>query len=133
MVRLRLQWEEDLGTPIPEADWEIIVERTPTVSQNACFKLINYYILNRAYLIAVRIRRYFQSEEAACPRCGEREANILHMFWECPILSAFREEVLKTVETVTDREIPHTPSHCLLGWFPHIAKTKVTGKFQDLA
>ena len=34
---------------------------------------------------------------------------------------------------VTLKDVPCTPGHCLLHWFPHTSKTKVTSRFQDLA
>lgn len=34
---------------------------------------------------------------------------------------------------VTEKTILCSPAHCLVSWFPHTSKTKVSNKFQDLA
>lgn len=133
LERLRSQWEEDLGKQIPEGEWDKILERTPKAFRNARFKLINYYVLHRAYLTPARIRQHFGAETAVCPRCREREAHILHMFWNCPVLQAFWEEIRWVVGDLIKKELPQAPEHFLLGRFPHTAKNKVMGKFQDLA
>ena len=57
----------------------------------------------------------------------------MHMMWRCPHLASYWEEITDTLAEITLGEALCTPGHCLLHFFPHTAKTKVTSKFQDLA
>mgnify|MGYP002804572179 CR=1 FL=1 len=41
--------------------------------------------------------------------------------------------IMTTLGEITLRDNPCTPGHCLLHWFPHTPKNKITSKFLDLA
>ncbi|KAJ1173969.1 hypothetical protein NDU88_005793 [Pleurodeles waltl] len=59
-------------------------------------------------------------------------AEFLHMFWSCLLLTADWVEVTNMVADFSGREVPCTPGHCLLSWFPHTTKPKVPTGIQDL-
>lgn len=65
-------------------------------------------------------------------RCHSDLADFRHMFWDCPALTDYWEEVTDTLAEVTDRDLDPTMAYCILHWFPHTVKTKITSKFIDL-
>lgn len=54
------------------------------------------------------------------------------MMWSCPQLGTYWEEVIDILCRVTNRQIDPNMGACMLHWFPHTNKTKVTSKFLDL-
>lgn len=107
-----------------------MLARIPKVSKNACFKLISYYVPHRAYLTPGCINKYFHLADAACPRCGEAGVELLHMLWSCPSLKNVWKESTRIADAVIVKEVPASPGHCLLSYFPHTSKTKVTIDFK---
>lgn len=69
---------------------------------------------------------------ALCPRCNKEGADLRHMLWDCPKLLTYWGEVIALVGDITERNVELAPGPCLLHWFPHTSKTKITSKFLDL-
>ncbi|KAJ1127300.1 hypothetical protein NDU88_005703 [Pleurodeles waltl] len=47
-------------------------------------------------------------------------------------LDGYWYEILDTLSTLVEKEIPRDPAYCLLSSFPHMAKSRVTSSFLDL-
>lgn len=54
------------------------------------------------------------------------------MMWSCPLLDSYWEDIAAALAAITDRDIKPTMAHCILHWFPHTSKNKITSKFIDL-
>lgn len=132
LCSLRQKWEEDLGEDIPEKAWAGLIERAWKSTRNARFQLVHFFILHRAYLTPAKINRLFKINTAMCPRCNTLGADFSHMMWGCPQLGTYWEEVVALLQDITTRDIKLTIGLCLLHWFPHTTKNKVTSKFIDL-
>lgn len=130
---LRHKWEEDLGREIPEAAWSQLLRRAWKGTRNARFQLVQFFTIHRAYLTPVKISKYFGTTNARCPRCREEGADLSHILWSCDRLREYWEEVVACVNHITDRTLTLDMSTCILLWFPHTSRTKVTSKFGDLA
>lgn len=54
------------------------------------------------------------------------------MIWGCPLLASYWTEVVDLLNAVTDRDLGLALGPCVLHWFSHTAKTKITSKFLDM-
>lgn len=54
------------------------------------------------------------------------------MFWDCVGLGGYWKEVVELLNHITERTLTPDMGLCLLLWFPHTARMKITSKFIDL-
>lgn len=52
---------------------------------------------------------------ASCPRCGETERDLIHMFWRCPKLFRYWSEVLGTIDHVFGTSLDLDVRLCVIG------------------
>ena len=129
---LRARWETDRGQQYTEKEWTQILESPTKVPRNARFKLIQFYIIHRAYLTPEKINRYFHKTDATCPRCDKLDADLLHMFWYCPRVRQYWLEITTKLSHCTERQVTHTWEMCILGLMHRDKKHKATSRFIDL-
>lgn len=132
LAELKIKWERDLECQINDLDRDRIVAHIPAVSRNARIKLINFYILHRAYLTPGRINKFYATAAEKCPRCGEFGAEMFHMVWSCTSLAGFWEEVIEYINGIILRDILCTPLVCLLGGYTCPKNKKSTTRLTDL-
>ena len=100
--------------------------------RNARFKLIQFYIIHRAYLTPEKINRYFHKADAACPHCNRPDVDLLHMFWYCPRIRQYWLEIMTKLSHSTERQIAHAWEACILGLLYRDKKHKAISHFIDL-
>ena len=102
------------------------------IPRNARFRLIQFYILHRAYLTPAKINRFFNRTDAACLRCSHVDAVMLHMMWACPALTQYWVSVFSHLSLCTGRKLPQTWETGLLGIQRRDKKHRATTRFIDL-
>ncbi|KAJ1105769.1 hypothetical protein NDU88_003174 [Pleurodeles waltl] len=118
--------------PFTDKEWVTILETPTYVTSNMRFRLIQNYVIQRAYLTPGKINRYFARTDAACPRSQSIGAELLHMRWSCPTLSHYWSSILACLMHCVDRPLQLTCEVCILGLFPKGKMLKSTSRFLDL-
>lgn len=132
LSKLRERWDADLQRQITDRDWGAILESPAHIPRNARFKLIQYYITQRAYMTPEAINRIFNRADAQCPRCDQVGSDLLHMLWSCPALTLYWETVSTHLARCTDRTLAWTWEVCILGLYKRQKKHRATNRFIDL-
>ena len=132
LTTLRAKWDTDLTAPLTDREWELALMSPTNVPRNARLKLIQFYTLHRAYLTPGKINKYFTRTDAACPRCGQSDAELVHVLWSCPTIQLYWDQVLSRLSSCTGREIPRTDTCCLLLTMRRGREFRAMTRFIDL-
>lgn len=109
-------WDRDL-TPVLEEDicWDTVWENLHDTSKNPDHQLIHYKFIHRFYLTP---RRRHAMKIIASPNCDLCSLNavgsFMHMYWECPSVSAFWRLISSTLSDMLEINIPCSPTLLLL-------------------
>ena len=98
---IKQRWEAEMDIDISQEAWEeVCSEAHRATSSNT-------------------LSRMSQSHSSSCWRnCGAHTANQSHIFWFCPKLKTFWEEVFDALKEVFQQDIPRDPTVALLGVIP---------------
>ncbi|KAJ1161546.1 hypothetical protein NDU88_002030 [Pleurodeles waltl] len=86
---LRAAWDGDTTTPFTDTQWKSALSGHVNIPRNSRFRLLQFYIIHRAYLTPARINRYFARCDTTCPRCSRNDTGMIQMLRSCPVLSCF--------------------------------------------
>lgn len=87
-------------------------------------RLIQFKFLHRSYYTPARLTKIFGTVSAECWRCTFSPANASHIFWHCPHIIRYWEEVLSCVSDLLTTPIPLTIRVCLLGLVEEVVQTR---------
>lgn len=73
--------------------------------KSASLKKNHFYVINRLYYTPAKIAKFASSVSSNCPRCGNVQADDVHMFFECPILLGFWDGVGRALEAIFGQRI----------------------------
>lgn len=82
--KLRKHWEEDLGHPILDEQWEKCCMATQEVSLNSKHKLIHFKFLRRIYITPEKQNKIDPNRPHNCVNCRAPHADFIHLAWSCP-------------------------------------------------
>ena len=133
LTTLRGRWETDRTCPFTDKEWEKIIESPTKIPRNSRFKLIQCYIVQRAYLTPQKINKYYNRQDAICPRCREKDTDLLHMLWHCPKLQEYWSTILTHTAAYTSRHLETSWEGCILGLRRRKKIHKATDRFIDLS
>lgn len=108
------RWENELSQKFSLEEWATASTVPLRVS-----KCINHFELMRKihlrwYLTPVRLAHSSSSPSRLCWRQCGREGTLLHMWWSCPHISLFWEQVSDIIFELTNIPIPLTPELAIL-------------------
>lgn len=107
-------WESELGTTFSEYDWQksfILTHKLPM----ACFaQEKNYKILTRWYRYPTLLHRIYPSTSDSCWRCNAAAGTMLHIWWDCPLILPFWENIFSLYNSLTGSDVSASPSSGLL-------------------
>ncbi|KAJ1212016.1 hypothetical protein NDU88_007362 [Pleurodeles waltl] len=66
------------------------------------------------------MRHMFPQSPQECPRCGDTDATLFHVTWECPPLLRPWQDITALTAELVGRPLSPTPASCLLGIRPHL-------------
>ena len=130
---LREKWEDELTRSLHDKEWEKVLARPHKISRGARLKLVQFFILHRAYLTPQKINSYYPGSNAACPRCALPDADFQHMIWGCPALHVYWTSITTLLATLTGYTDLHSWGAITLGAFDRPKQRKLTTRFIDLA
>lgn len=112
---LRIIWQRDLGIDMEQDVWENIVNNMGWPVRDIKSKFIHYKIIHRYKWTPVRLKRLGLIQSDECWKCKGSMGTFLHLMWECPLVSPFWDQVIKTIEEWLEQSLPNSPRFCLLG------------------
>ena len=81
-------------------------------------RIIQFKILNRAYITPVTQSKMDKKHQDLCwHECGKR-GTLLHLLWECPAVKTLWSEVIAFMSESLNVNLPVGPNICLLGLKP---------------
>lgn len=107
-IKIRLQWEADLGHPITDKQWAKSCAVTHSVSLNSRHKLLHFKFLRRIYATPEKQHQIDPSRPHNCPKCGAPHADFAHLSWVCHKLQKFWIEVYSTIGEMMDLTLTPT-------------------------
>ena len=80
-TRLKQTWEEELGAPISDNQWDQILKLVHTSSICARHSLLQCKVIFRVHYTNARLVKIYPGISDSCNRCKQSPANHTHMFW----------------------------------------------------
>ena len=112
---IKHKWEGDLNCSYDDADWNKLLEQAQTLLTSTKHRLIQFNILHRTYYTPVKLHTFNNSTSPVCQKCKFTNADLLHMFWHCPLIAVFWNYIIKTTSDITQCTIPIDPKVWILG------------------
>lgn len=78
-------------------------------------RFIHYKIIHKYYWTPVMLKRLGLINSDECWKCKNSMGTFLHLMWDCPLVSPFWAQVIRTMEEWLDQPLSSSPRLCLLG------------------
>ena len=89
-TRAKLKWEEELNIHITEETWKQMNRNVHTTTASPYWREYAWKIQSRYFITPVQQVKYNHKVSSNCWReCGESHAKFSHIFWFCPSLKTF--------------------------------------------
>uniref|UniRef100_A0A8C5PKM6 Reverse transcriptase domain-containing protein n=3 Tax=Leptobrachium leishanense TaxID=445787 RepID=A0A8C5PKM6_9ANUR len=112
------KWESDLHQTFTEEEWDQMFALSTRCSIATRTQETAYKLLSRWYRAPITIATYSDTADASCWRCGSQRADLLHIWWSCPVLQPFWTLVHDAISKVSDTPPSFTPAAMLLHHTP---------------
>lgn len=109
-----VKWEGDLGNTFSEKQWSTTIQYAHHSSACANHKEQYQKLLTRWYYTPLRLAKAYPSSSPHCWRACGSVGSLLHIFWSCPLLRSFWNEVFLLISDIIHRPSPNTPEFALL-------------------
>lgn len=86
-------WNNALGLELSEGDWIKNINATHNLTGDNQAQEKNYKIISRWYRCPADTGRYVPLGADVCWRCQLEKGDLLHLWWECPLVKAFWESL----------------------------------------
>lgn len=115
-------WEWDLETVFTPAQLSSLYELTQSSSIDSKTQEINYKILMRWYRVPADLARIYPPTPDQCWRGCSHKGTLLHIWWDCPVIRLYWEDIKSQIKEIMGIDIPLSPVHFLL----HIPPTPMS-------
>lgn len=115
---IKALWEEDLGIAFSDDMWGNVLDKVHHSSVCAKHGLIQCKILHRTHLTKTRLAKMFNNIDPTCDRCHQAAATHIHMFWSCPVLTTYWQNIFDSLSEVTGKRIVPDAITALFGVTP---------------
>ncbi|KAI5086736.1 hypothetical protein C0J45_23912, partial [Silurus meridionalis] len=95
--KIKSRWEADLAIELSEDFWGKALKTIHSSSSSVRLRLIQFKVLHRVHFTKARLARIFPGLDASCDRCSLSPANLLHMFWSCPLLENYWSLIFRAI------------------------------------
>jgi hypothetical protein len=113
------KWEKGFGEQITEEDWYNICKTQCTATSSRIWREFCWKNIIR-FFITPKIRGHFTAEKQPCWRlCGHMDADHEHIFWNCPKIVKYWEDIWSVMKEILKYEIPKTCVVLFLGNLTH--------------
>ncbi len=115
-TRAKLKWEEELNIHISEDTWKEMNRNVHTTTASPYWREYAWKIQSRYFITPAQQAKYNNKILSNCWRdCGESYANFSHIFWFCPSLQLFWNNIQKEINTIFNCVIHLNADFMLLG------------------
>lgn len=119
-IYIKLKWEKEAKIDIPEEDWLNICKTIATTSSSDLWREFTWKNTVR-FFITPRVKELQNKnvEHGKCWRkCGITSVGHFHIFWECPKISPYWTDVVKTIQLIMGLQLEETFIVFYLGNIP---------------
>ncbi len=102
---IRSRWEKEFEVVFSEEFWNNSLRTVNGSTSCAQFNVIQFKVLHRMYLSRTRIASFNPAFVKTCIRCHTGEADLTHMFWTCPTLTAYWSTIFDTLSKVCEVQL----------------------------
>lgn len=118
-LRMKERWETEMNLAISEDAWEEICTEAHLVTNSNMWREFKWKVITRFFRTPEIISKMGPPHSDRCWRnCSTLIGNHTHIFWSCPKLKAFWEEVFKALIEIFHQPLPKDPKVALLGVIP---------------
>ena len=118
-LQIKGRWEIEMNTDIPQDIWEEICTEAHLVTNSNSWREFKWKVISRFFRTPETVAKMGPKHSNKCWRnCGTHIGNHNHIFWTCPKLKTFWEEVFRALEDVFDQNFTKDPKMALLGAIP---------------
>lgn len=110
---LRTQWQRDLSIDIDDNMWESILENTSHILTSNTDRETQFKILHRMHWTPL-FRSKMGLSSPLCHKCKSDLGTYAHMFWSCPVIQQFWNDVKEEVCMIIGYPLDLSSIHCLL-------------------
>lgn len=112
---VKLKWQRELGVNISDDEWSYIWKTQQSTTSSRVWRLHCWKNLIR-FFITPKIRNKHTSLPQPCWRsCGDVNTNHSHVFWLCPKIAKFWEDVHSVIGKVLGYAVPKSCTLLYLG------------------
>ena len=112
---IKEKWERGFGEQITEKDWYNICKTQCTATSSRVWREFCWKNMTR-YFITPKISGRVAAEKQPCWRlCGNMDADHEHVFWNCPNIEKYWDDVWSVIKEVLQYDIPKTSMILYLG------------------
>ncbi len=131
-VQVKQNWEKEFSLELSDEDWRGIWEtQIKTTSSRAWWELSWKNLIR--FIITPTLKSVHQGREnlGVCWRqCGNTVADYFHIFWACPSIHPYWQEIIKELKNIFDLEIDFLTLY--LGKFPDQLSTSDQYRYKIL-
>ncbi|CAH2283817.1 Hypothetical predicted protein, partial [Pelobates cultripes] len=111
-------WAQDLQGHISKDQWERAIVTTKKLIKSEV--LLEQYrkTLYRWYMVPIRLHKLYPGSPPECWRCGKGEGTVLHIWWQCELVTSFWRNIHCLIRAATGTKLPSTPITSLLLHMP---------------
>lgn len=115
---IKMKWETDFDEVIPEETWQKIIKNI--FSSSICLRhaVIQFKVVYRLHWSRTRLAKINADIDPICVRCSLAPATLLHMFWTCPRLHSFWQNIFGTFSKMCGKTVEPSPYIALFGVAP---------------
>lgn len=112
--KTHFRWDMDMKTSITDKQWQFAFKTIQTVSHCITHWEASLKIIHRWQYTPSRLSKMFHNTSPLCWRdCGHK-GHLLHMFWECPNVTSFWNNIFKLLGEITGVITPPDPKLAIL-------------------
>lgn len=107
IFQVKQKWERESGLEISEDDWRDIWEgQARTTNSRAwrefCWKnIIRFFITPKLKFK----QQGFRAQDICWGQCGKSVADHYHVFWACPLIQPYWQEIAEEIQTIFGLEL----------------------------
>lgn len=107
---LRRVWERDLN--LSSEDIQLWIQE---IKRNKCTRIKEQQmkLLGRWYRTPSQLALFNKNLSAKCWHCGESKGFYIHMWWDCPCVQKFWDNVIKEINKIIGKDVQLTKENCI--------------------
>lgn len=113
---VKMAWERELKTTIPEQQWKYSLSQIHNCSINSRHRLMQFKVIHRFYYCKASLHKFYPEVSPLCDKCKTAEGSLLHSFWECPIIQPFWSSIFFFFAGVYQRNLVPDRDMVLFGY-----------------